>query len=121
MICLWHPVLKRKPVFVYLRIWVCNIEEGLQDVDVIITLRLQHERIVNNKQHDIEHFQQQYGLSTERIKRAKHDVIVMHPGPMHRGVEISEDVINSKNAVILQQTSNGVTARMAILAHAFAV
>ena len=98
-----------------------NIEEGLQDVDVIITLRLQHERVADDRQHNVKSFQQQYRLTTARLQLAKQDAIVMHPGPMHRGVEISAEVINSQQAVILQQATNGVAARMAILAHVFAI
>jgi len=98
-----------------------TIEEGLQGADVIIVLRLQHERVAKDKPHDVKNFQQQYQLTMARLKLAKESVIVMHPGPMHRGVEISEEAINSKHAVILQQTSNGVAARMAILAYAFAI
>ena len=91
-------------------------EEGLSNVDVIMSLRLQNERMLNNKILNISQFQQQYGLTMQRVKLAKPDVIVMHPGPINRGIEITDAVINSRHAVILQQVSNSIPSRMAILA-----
>lgn len=93
-----------------------NIDEGLADVDVIMTLRMQKERMQAGIIPDATEFFQQYGLTPARLALAKPDAIVMHPGPMNRGVEIANDVADGKQSVILQQVTNGVAARMAILA-----
>ena len=98
-----------------------DLNTGLQDVDVIITLRMQHERAVEGKMPNSNTFQQQYGLTMEHLQLAKPDAIVMHPGPMNRGIEITDEVIASKQSVIWQQVTNGVMTRMAILARAFDV
>jgi len=92
-----------------------DVEAGLRNVDVIITLRLQNERLLKDEALDKKQFQQHYGLTMQRVNLAKPDVIIMHPGPMNRGVEITDEVVNSKHAVIFQQSYNGVPTRMAIL------
>jgi aspartate carbamoyltransferase catalytic subunit len=94
-----------------------HMEEGLKDADVIITLRLQRERFVNPALPSSEEYFREYGLTQERLKQAKEDVIVMHPGPMNRGVEIVSEVADGPRSVILQQVTFGVATRMAVMAH----
>ena len=78
-------------------------------------LRLQLERQKNNLFPTIREYSQIFGVTTERLKRAKKDAIVMHPGPMNRGVEISSGVADGPQSVIDDQVTNGVAVRMAVL------
>lgn len=96
-----------------------EIKSGLKNVDVIITLRMQHERAAIGKMPSVDAFHQQYGLTLERLQLAKANAIIMHPGPVNRGVELTDEVIASPQSVILQQPSMGVAVRMAILNRAF--
>jgi len=92
-----------------------QIEAGLKDVDVIIMLRLQKERMLGAllpSQHEYFHL---FGLTQERLALAAMDAIVMHPGPINRGVEISSEVADGKQSVILEQVSYGIAVRMAIM------
>lgn len=92
-----------------------EFEEGLQDVDVIVALRIQQERMQQPEIPDPNQYFNHFGLTKDRLKFAKKDVIVMHPGPVNRGVEIESAVVDSSNAVILEQVKNGVAIRMAIM------
>jgi aspartate carbamoyltransferase catalytic subunit len=92
-----------------------DINEGLKDVDVIITLRLQHERMNGGLLPSAQEFFQSYGLTLERLALAKSDAIVMHPGPMNRGVEIDSTVADGTQAVILPQVTFGIAVRMAVM------
>jgi aspartate carbamoyltransferase catalytic subunit len=93
-----------------------NMEEGLDDVDVIIMLRIQHERMQSAALlPSREEFFKRYGLTPERLKLAKPDAIVMHPGPANRGVEIDSRVADGKQSVILNQVTNGIAVRMAVM------
>lgn len=92
-----------------------NCDDGLRDVDVIIMLRLQLERAEQAIFPSIREYARLYSLTPERMKRAKSDVIVMHPGPLNRGVEISPEVADSSAAVILDQVANGVAVRMGLM------
>lgn len=92
-----------------------NMDEGLKDVDVIIMLRLQNERMSGALLPSSQEFFKSYGLTTERLALAKPDAIVMHPGPMNRGVEIESAVADSKQAVILPQVTFGIAVRMAVM------
>ena len=93
-----------------------NIEEGLADSDVIIMLRLQKERMTSAFLPNKREFFKCFGLTEERLKLAKPDAIVMHPGPINRGVEIESSIADGPQSVILQQVSNGIAVRMAIMA-----
>ena len=93
-----------------------DMDEGVAGVDVIIMLRLQHERMQGALLPGKEEYYEQYGLTPRRLKLAKEDCIVMHPGPMNRGVEIDPDVADGEQSVILQQVSNGLAVRMAVMA-----
>ena len=92
-----------------------DINEGLKDVDVIIMLRLQNERMSGALLPSAQEFFKSYGLTLERLALAKPDAIVMHPGPMNRGVEIDSAVADGKQAVILPQVTFGIAVRMAVM------
>jgi aspartate carbamoyltransferase catalytic subunit len=95
-----------------------SIKEGLVDIDVIIMLRLQKERMNSALLPSESEYFKCFGLSADKIKLAKPDAIVMHPGPINRGVEIDSSVADGPQSVILQQVSNGITVRMAIMSMA---
>ena len=92
-----------------------DIESGLKEVDVIITLRLQKERMDAEHTFDEAAYIHHFCLTPERLALAKPDAIVMHPGPMNRGIEISDAVADGEQAIILDQAANGVFMRMALL------
>jgi aspartate carbamoyltransferase catalytic subunit len=92
-----------------------NIEEGLKGVDVVMTLRIQKERMEAGQVPEGDEFFKQWGLTKERLQLAKPDAIVMHPGPMNREVEIASDVADGPQAVILKQVTFGIAVRMAVM------
>ena len=92
-----------------------DMNEGLRDVDVVIMLRLQRERMQGGLLPSEGEFYRLFGLTEQRLKLAKPDALVMHPGPMNRGFEISAAATDSPRAVILAQVENGVAVRMAAL------
>jgi aspartate carbamoyltransferase catalytic subunit len=92
-----------------------NIEEGIKDVDVIMMLRIQMERQGKGYFPSKEEYFKFWGLTIDRLSLAKPDAIVMHPGPMNRGVEIASDVADSPRSVILDQVTNGIATRMAVM------
>jgi aspartate carbamoyltransferase catalytic subunit len=92
-----------------------NMDDGLRGVNVIMMLRLQLERQGRALFPTIREYARLYGLTAERVKLAEPGAIVMHPGPINRGVEIAPDVADSLSSVILDQVANGVAVRMGIL------
>ena len=93
-----------------------NLEEGLDDADVVMALRIQRERIGNlDGIPGIDEYFANYGISHESMKYAKPDAIVMHPGPMNRGIEIEGSLADGPKSVITKQVRNGVAVRMAVL------
>ncbi|MBI5450485.1 MAG: aspartate carbamoyltransferase catalytic subunit [Gammaproteobacteria bacterium] len=93
-----------------------DMRNGLRDVDVVIMLRLQYERM-NGAFLPSEHeYFQVYGLTEDKLALAKPDAIVMHPGPINRGVEIASDIADGRQSVILQQVTHGIAVRMAVMA-----
>ena len=92
-----------------------NIDAGLKDCDVIIVLRLQKERMIEADIPNEQDYFDNYGLTSERLALAKKDAIVMHPGPINRGVEIDSAVANCDQSIILQQVTNGIAVRMAVM------
>ena len=92
-----------------------EIEKSIKDVDVVIMLRLQHERMKTALLPSVREYYARYGLTEERLQLAKADAIVMHPGPVNRGVEIDSRVADGSQSVILQQVTNGIAVRMAIM------
>ncbi len=93
-----------------------SFDQAIEGVDVVIMLRLQRERMEEGLVDSLETYYQEWGLDTRRLAMASKDAIVMHPGPMNRGVEIAADVADGRQSVILQQVANGVAMRMAVLA-----
>ncbi|HYE37705.1 aspartate carbamoyltransferase catalytic subunit [Methylocaldum sp.] len=92
-----------------------DLEEGLENVDVVIMLRLQKERMSGAFIPSEHEYFACFGLTEKRLARAKPDVIVMHPGPINRGVEIDSQVADGSHSVILQQVNHGIAVRMAIM------
>jgi aspartate carbamoyltransferase catalytic subunit len=92
-----------------------NMEQGLKDVDVVIMLRLQKERMQGALLPSESEYFHRYGLTEEKLKLARPDAIVMHPGPINRGVEIASSVADGPQSVILEQVSNGLAVRMAVM------
>ncbi|MEO7252382.1 MAG: aspartate carbamoyltransferase catalytic subunit [Arenimonas sp.] len=94
---------------------IADLDEAVTDVDAVMMLRLQRERMDEGLVPSLEQYFLDYGLSSARMARARSDAIVLHPGPMNRGVEISDAVADGPQSVILAQVSNGVALRMAVL------
>ena len=92
-----------------------SMEEGLKDADVVMTLRIQKERMEAGQVPEGAAFFTQYGLTRARLALAKSDAIVMHPGPMNRGVEIDSIVADGPQSVILNQVTFGIAVRMAVM------
>jgi len=92
-----------------------DLDAALTGTDVCYVLRLQLERQKKNLFPTIREYSQMYGVTTDRLRRAKKDVVVMHPGPMNRGVEISSGVADGPASLIDEQVTNGVAVRMAVL------
>jgi aspartate carbamoyltransferase catalytic subunit len=91
------------------------LDEVIEKVDVINMLRIQFERLGGNPFPSIREYSHYFGLTVERMKRAKKDILVMHPGPINRGLEIESEVADGSNSVILNQVTNGLAVRMAVL------
>ena len=89
--------------------------KALKWCDVVNMLRLQNERMTNSFFPSVREYVQQYGLTLDILNSLDKDIFIMHPGPINRGVEISSDVADSKNSIILDQVENGVAIRMAII------
>ena len=92
-----------------------DMREGLRDVDVVMMLRLQHERASGKMIPSVREYYRFYGLDAEKLAFAKPDAIVMHPGPMNRGVEIDPAIADGERSVITDQVEMGVAVRMAVL------
>ncbi|GAA4342197.1 aspartate carbamoyltransferase catalytic subunit [Pigmentiphaga soli] len=92
-----------------------DMAEGLKGVDVVIMLRLQNERMRGALLPSAQEYFKHYGLTQEKLAQAKPDAIVMHPGPMNRGVEIDSPVADGRQAVILNQVTFGIAVRMAVM------
>jgi aspartate carbamoyltransferase catalytic subunit len=92
-----------------------DVNEAIEGADAIMMLRIQFERMAGGFLPSVREYHTHYGLTLERLKRAKKDVLVLHPGPMNRGVEIASEVADGPYSVILDQVTNGVAVRMAVL------
>jgi aspartate carbamoyltransferase catalytic subunit len=92
-----------------------DLDAALDGVDAVMMLRLQRERMQEGLVASLDDYHAEYGLTSGRLRRAAPDAIVMHPGPMNRGVEIADDVADGPQSRILQQVANGVAVRMAVL------
>jgi aspartate carbamoyltransferase catalytic subunit len=94
-----------------------DMNEAITDADVIMMLRVQFERMNESFFPSAREYCRHYGLSTQRLELARSDVVVMHPGPINRGIEIAADVADGPHSVILDQVSAGIAVRMAVLYH----
>jgi aspartate carbamoyltransferase catalytic subunit len=92
-----------------------SVDQAVTGADVVMMLRIQQERMQGAFFPSLREYFDVFGLTAERVKLAKPDVIIMHPGPMNRGVEIASDVADGPYSVILEQVANGVAVRMAVL------
>ncbi|MCK4752265.1 MAG: aspartate carbamoyltransferase catalytic subunit [Planctomycetes bacterium] len=92
-----------------------SLDEVIEKVDVVNVLRIQFERLGGNPFPSVREYSHYFGLTVERMKKAKPDILVMHPGPINRGLEIESEVADGPNSVILEQVTNGVAVRMAVL------
>ncbi len=92
-----------------------NLEQGIEGADVIISLRLQKERMIAADIPDEQTYFDGFGLTSENLKLAKPDAIIMHPGPVNRGIELSSEVADGAQSVILEQVTNGIAVRMAVM------
>ncbi len=92
-----------------------SLDAVIEELDVINMLRIQFERLGANPFPSVKEYSHNFGLTVDRMKRAKSDILVMHPGPINRGLEIESEVADGPNSVILQQVTNGITVRMAVL------
>ena len=104
-----------QPTVVHYGRVTASLRDGIADADVVICLRVQHERLLDNENLDLAIYRRDYALTHDSLACAKADVMVMHPGPINRGVEIDGDVAYGPQSFILQQVRNGVFMRMAIL------
>ncbi|MFI5322848.1 MAG: aspartate carbamoyltransferase catalytic subunit [Thermodesulfobacteriota bacterium] len=91
-----------------------SLDQAIDEADVIIMLRIQKERQDSEYFPSLREYSRFYGLTREKLVRANKDVIVMHPGPINRGVELSSDIADGPGSVILEQVSNGIAVRMAM-------
>ncbi|NLB57683.1 MAG: aspartate carbamoyltransferase catalytic subunit [Gammaproteobacteria bacterium] len=92
-----------------------DLDQAIEGVDAVMMLRLQRERMVEGLVESLEDYHRDYGLTAERLRRAAPDAVVLHPGPMNRGVEIDDDVADGPQSLVLRQVANGVPIRMAVL------
>lgn len=92
-----------------------DLDETLKEADVINMLRVQRERIASQVFPSTQEYVRLFGLTRERLQKAKPDVLILHPGPINRGVELASDVADGPNSSILRQVSNGLAIRMAVL------
>ena len=94
---------------------VLDLKRGIEGADIIMMLRIQQERISQSPFPTLREYSRHFGLNGEKVSRLKKDVVIMHPGPVNRGVEIDPEVADGPFSVILNQVSNGVSVRMALL------
>jgi aspartate carbamoyltransferase catalytic subunit len=93
-----------------------TLAEGIRGADVVMALRIQRERMPEAASLDADTFNREWGITAENLRLARPGAIVMHPGPMNRGVEITSEVADGPQSVIRDQVRNGVAVRMAVLA-----
>ena len=92
-----------------------DLNSVIKDCDVLMALRLQNERQVEKFLPSIREYAKVFGINSQKLKQAKKDILIMHPGPTNRGVEVSAEVADGNNSVILEQVTNGIAVRMAVL------
>ncbi|MFK7887385.1 MAG: aspartate carbamoyltransferase catalytic subunit [Gammaproteobacteria bacterium] len=106
----WQPPAQQMPQVVI----TDDLEQGIQGCDVVMALRIQNERLRNSEQLNREHYVEHFCLTAKRLESAKNNAIVMHPGPINRGIEITDEVADGPQSVILKQVRNGVAVRRAL-------
>ncbi|ACB86315.1 aspartate carbamoyltransferase catalytic subunit [Natranaerobius thermophilus] len=94
-----------------------RVEDALADADVVMALRIQRERQGKTLLPSLREYARLYGINQERFKLAKKDALLLHPGPVNRGIELTSELMNSEKSVIEEQVTNGVAIRMALLYH----
>ena len=94
---------------------IADIDDALRDADAVNVLRMQFERDENSAFPEALEYLKKFGITQERLEKAKKDIIIMHPGPINRGIEMSSEVADCANSVILEQVTNGIAVRMAVL------
>lgn len=104
-----------KPDYIHYGTYTTSLTEGLKDADVVITLRVQKERMPLKQNFDMDDYINNYQITPKTLELAKKDVILMHPGPVNRGIEIVSSLVKDKQSKILSQVENGVYMRMAII------
>jgi len=92
-----------------------SLDDVIGKVDVINMLRIQFERLGGNPFPSVREYSHYFGLTVDRMRKTKPDILVMHPGPINRGLEMESEVADGKNSVILNQVTNGLAVRMAVL------
>ncbi len=115
-VCLAGPSTLVPESFRELGVDVCyDLKEALVDSDAVMLLRIQHERQTSTHFPSLSEYTRLYGLNKQRSSWLKKDAIIMHPGPINRGVEIDSDIADAPNSVILNQVTNGIAVRMAVM------
>jgi len=104
-----------KPKTIHHGHFTTSLRDGIKDADIVVCLRVQQERLNRSEEIDLVNYHRDYAITAESLGFAKKDAYVMHPGPINRGIEIDNDVADGPRSLILQQVSNGVFMRMAIL------
>jgi aspartate carbamoyltransferase catalytic subunit len=92
-----------------------DVEDAIREADIINLLRIQHERQRKTMFPSLSEYSSLFGLTKTRLERTKPDALIMHPGPINRGVEIDSDIADCSRSVILEQVTNGLAVRMAVL------
>ncbi len=92
-----------------------NLDEAIENADVLIVLRIQKERQIEGLFPSIREYTMNFGITLDRLKKAKKDLLILHPGPVNRGIELASEVADGPYSVILEQVTNGLAIRMAIL------
>ena len=92
-----------------------NLDEIINKVDVVMLLRVQHERHIEQMRETIKQYHENFGLNKKRVQNMKENAIIMHPAPFNRGVEIADDIVECDKSRIFKQVQNGVYVRMALL------
>jgi len=93
----------------------CDVAKAVEGADAVIALRLQKERMDDSLLPSIREYRNFYGITRQTLEHAKKNVLIMHPGPINRGVELDSDIADGENSVILEQVTNGVAVRMSVL------
>jgi len=107
-------LMPRNPKMLPVEIF-CDVAKAVDGADAVIALRLQKERMDDSLLPSIREYRNFYGITRQTLEHAKKNVLIMHPGPINRGVELDSDIADGENSVILEQVTNGVAVRMSVL------